>query len=87
VAGLLTKLNKMHKILICILLQIVLFIPFYLIWRNDCKKIGKDNLAGFFTGKVFILANALPDLVIRISGLALPLTSRYTHKLAFLTKF
>jgi hypothetical protein len=35
----------MNKILVFILLQFVLFIPFYLIWRNDCKKIGKDNLA------------------------------------------
>ena len=35
----------MNKILICVLLQFVFFIPFYLIWRNDCKKIGKDNLA------------------------------------------
>jgi hypothetical protein len=35
----------MNKIFICILLQFVLFIPFYLIWRKDCKKIGKDNLA------------------------------------------
>jgi hypothetical protein len=32
-------------LLICILLQLVLFIPFYLIWRNDCKEIGKENLA------------------------------------------
>jgi hypothetical protein len=36
---------KMKTILICILLQLVLFIPFYLIWRNDCKEIGKENLA------------------------------------------
>lgn len=28
-----------------IILQLVLFIPFYLIWRNDCKEIGKNNLA------------------------------------------
>ena len=35
----------MNKILVCILLQLVLFIPFYLIWRKDCKTIGKDNLA------------------------------------------
>jgi hypothetical protein len=35
----------MVKILVCILLQFVLFIPFYFIWRNDCKKIGKENLA------------------------------------------
>jgi hypothetical protein len=36
---------KMKTLLICILLQLVLFIPFYLIWRNDCKEIGKENLA------------------------------------------
>jgi hypothetical protein len=35
----------MQSILISILLQLVLFIPFYLIWRNDCKTIGKENLA------------------------------------------
>jgi hypothetical protein len=35
----------MNNILICLLLQLILFIPFYLIWINDCKKIGKDNLA------------------------------------------
>lgn len=28
-----------------IALQIILFIPFYLIWRKDCKAIGKDKLA------------------------------------------
>lgn len=31
--------------LICIALQFVLFLPFYLIWRKDCKEIGKENLA------------------------------------------
>jgi hypothetical protein len=36
---------KMKTLLICILLQLFLFIPFYLIWRNDCKEIGKENLA------------------------------------------
>ncbi len=35
----------MNKILVCILLQFVFFIPFYLIWRKDCKTIGKSNLA------------------------------------------
>jgi hypothetical protein len=35
----------MEQILICILLQLVLFIPFYLIWKKDCKTIGKENLA------------------------------------------
>jgi hypothetical protein len=35
----------MNKILVFVLLQFVFFLPFYLIWKNDCKKIGKDNLA------------------------------------------
>lgn len=34
----------MTEFLICILLQFVLFIPFFLIWQNDCKEIGKENL-------------------------------------------
>ena len=44
-AVLLTNFEKMNKIFICALLQIVLFIPFYFIWRKDCKTIGKENLA------------------------------------------
>ena len=28
-----------------IILQFLLFIPFYIIWKNDCKEIGKENLA------------------------------------------
>lgn len=28
-----------------IVLQLIMFIPFYLIWRKDCKTIGKDKLA------------------------------------------
>jgi hypothetical protein len=35
----------MNEILICAILQLVFFIPFYIIWKNDCKKIGKENLA------------------------------------------
>lgn len=31
--------------LVALFLQIILFIPFYIIWRKDCKKFGKDNLA------------------------------------------
>ena len=30
---------------VCIALQFVLFIPFFIIWKKDCKKIGKENLA------------------------------------------
>jgi hypothetical protein len=35
----------METILVCILFQFVGFIPFYIIWRKDCKTIGKENLA------------------------------------------
>ena len=35
----------MNQVLICFLLQFVVFIPFYFIWRRDCKKYGKENLA------------------------------------------
>jgi hypothetical protein len=31
--------------IILILLQFILFIPFYLIWKKDCKEIGQSNLA------------------------------------------
>ncbi len=44
---------KMIKILIFVLLQIVLFIPFYMIYRNDCKQIGKDNLAVSLSERFF----------------------------------
>jgi hypothetical protein len=44
----------MKTLLICILLQIVLFIPFYLIWRNDCKEIGKENLAVSLTERFMV---------------------------------
>lgn len=33
------------RFLICVALQLVLFVPFYFIWRKDCKEIGKENLA------------------------------------------
>lgn len=35
----------MELILVGISLQIISFTPFYFIWRKDCKKIGKNNLA------------------------------------------
>lgn len=31
--------------LIFIALQFILFIPLYVVWKNDCKNIGKDCLA------------------------------------------
>ena len=31
--------------LICAALQFILFVPFFIIWKNDCRELGKDNLA------------------------------------------
>lgn len=33
------------NIYIYIFSQFLLFIPFYIIWKIDCRKIGKENLA------------------------------------------
>lgn len=30
---------------VAVVAQFVLFIPFFLLWRKDCKVFGKDNLA------------------------------------------
>ena len=35
----------MSKVLIVIFLQLILFVPFYFLWRKDCREIGKENLA------------------------------------------
>ena len=35
----------MKNAAICSALQLILFIPFYLIWLSDCKRFGKENLA------------------------------------------
>lgn len=37
--------NSKMKMLICIFLQFVSFIPFYIIWVKDCKELGKENLS------------------------------------------
>lgn len=31
--------------LIAIFVHLLLFAPFFFVWRNDCKSIGKENLA------------------------------------------
>ena len=33
------------SVLICIVLQFLLFFSFYRIWKKDCKEIGKHKLA------------------------------------------
>ena len=30
---------------VCVILQLLLFIPFYCEWKKDCKHIGEENLA------------------------------------------
>jgi len=35
----------MIEILLVIFLQLILFLPFYFMWKKDCIKIGKSNLA------------------------------------------
>jgi hypothetical protein len=53
--------------LICIALQLILFLPFYFKWRKDCREIGEDKLAvplsqRFFTWVVFFPIWAVPLL-------------------------
>lgn len=39
------KNNFIMMAIFCVIAQLVLFIPFYLEWRKDCKILGKENLA------------------------------------------
>ena len=38
-------MNYIVAEIICVLSQFILFIPFYLVWKKDCKEIGKEKLA------------------------------------------
>lgn len=55
--------------LICITLQLIFFIPFYFIWKKDCKKIGKENLAvslkeRFFNWLIYVPLWTIPIILI-----------------------
>ena len=55
------------EFLIFAALQIILFIPFFLVWRKDCKEIGKENLTvslkeRFVTWIIFCPIWAIPFL-------------------------
>lgn len=39
------KCNFIMMAFFSVIAQFVLFIPFYLEWRKDCKRLGKENLA------------------------------------------
>ena len=38
-------MNRVTQLLLAIAAQFVLFIPFYIEWKKDCERIGKENLA------------------------------------------
>ena len=46
--------------LICIALQFICFIPFYLTWRKDCKERGKENLAVSLHERFFVWVVSFP---------------------------
>ncbi len=46
--------------LLPLLIQIVFFIPFYIIYIKDCKKIGKKNLAVSLTERFFAYLLVFP---------------------------
>lgn len=52
--------------LICMALQFVLFIPFYFVWRTDCKKIGKERLAVSLSERFFAWAVVFPLWIVPV---------------------
>lgn len=50
--------------IICILLQLLLFVPFYCVWRKDCKEIGKENLAVPLSERFFVWIAFFPIWVV-----------------------
>lgn len=56
--------------LICVILQLILFLPFYFIWRKDCKEIGKDDLAVPLSERFLVWVLYFPIWVIPILGLS-----------------
>ena len=52
--------------LIAILLQFLLFTPFYIVWRKDCKEIGKDNLAVPLSERFYIWLMFFPLWIVPI---------------------
>lgn len=35
----------MKLFIICAVLQVICFYPFYRIWKQDCEELGEENLA------------------------------------------
>jgi len=61
-------INFIRFELICIALQLIFFIPVYLNWKKDCKKIGKENLAvslkeRFFAWLIYFPIWAMPIII------------------------
>ena len=54
---------------VCIAFQFILFIPVYVIWRNDAKAFGKENLAVLLSERVIIWLIYVPFWALPIVGL------------------
>lgn len=52
--------------LTCVAAQLVLFTPFWLKWRKDCREIGEENLAVPLSKRFFIWISFFPIWAIPI---------------------
>ena len=52
--------------LIFVSLQLVLFLPFYLNWRKDCKEFGKENLAVPLSERFFVWVTFFPFWIVPV---------------------
>lgn len=54
---------------IAVVLQSLLFIPVYVVWRNDAKAFGKENLAVSLSERAFIWFIYVPIWAVPIVSL------------------
>lgn len=45
-------------------LQFILFVPFFIIWKNDCRELGKDNLAASLEERLIAWITLCPIWII-----------------------
>ena len=55
--------------LICIAFQLLMFLPFYFAWRNDCEEFGKENLSVPLRERFFAWALSCPVWILPITCL------------------
>ena len=46
--------------LICVIIQILSFIPVYFLWKSDCKSIGENNLGMSLKDRFVLYLIAFP---------------------------